>query len=86
MELKFEIDESCKMCRKTLKHWKLLHKRNRNAYGGFVINLHPKTDKELYENRVDGIILRPDYNYMGYLTHFHIVSEKEWIKKVEEVK
>jgi len=79
-EIKIQIDETCKHCKKGLIYLKKLYKRNKNAYGTFI--LHPiskliKEKRDLGEqDRIKGIILRPDYNSEGYLTHFHIEEEK----------
>lgn len=78
-ELKFEINEKCKHCKDNLKYLKKILKRNKKAYGSFI--LHPisrfiKRGRDLgEEDRILGIILRPDYNSEGHLTHFHIQKE-----------
>lgn len=92
MEIKINIDESCSNCKEAMKWFKELQKRHKDCY----MNMDMKTFK-----RIDGIILIPDYNSEGYLTHFHIqradleslknmvvsieVSEKE-SKKIREMK
>lgn len=79
MELKIQIDESCKHCKKSLSYLKKLYRRNKKAYGDFI--LHPiskfiKRGRDLgEEDRIKGLILRPDYNSEGYLTHFHLKEE-----------
>ena len=84
-EIKIQIDESCKHCKKGLAYLKKLYKRNKNAYGTFI--LHPisrliKEKRDLGEqDRIKGIILRPDYNSEGHLTHFHIEEEKDEQRK-----
>ena len=80
-EIKIQIDESCKHCKKGLAYLNKLYKRNKNAYGSFI--LHPisrliKEKRDLGEqDRIKGITLRPDYNSEGHLTHFHIEEEKD---------
>jgi len=80
MEIKIQIDENCKFCKKGLAYLKKLYKRNKRAYGNFI--LHPvsrfiKEKRDLGEqDRIKGIILSPDYNSKGYLTHFHIEKDK----------
>jgi len=80
MEIKINIDGNCKHCKKGLNYLKKLYKRNKNAYGGFI--LHPisrliKEKRDLGEkDRIKGIKLIPDYNSSGYLTHFHIEEDK----------
>ena len=80
-EIKIQINESCKYCKKGLTYLKKLYKRNKNAYGTFI--LHPisrliKEKRDLGEqDRIKGLILRPDYNSEGHLTHFHIEEEKD---------
>lgn len=74
MKIEIEINESCKICKKELKYFKLLQKRHK----GFYANMDMKTYKLL-----NGIILSPDYNSEGYLTHFHITqASKEHLLKV----
>jgi len=79
-EIKIQIDESCNHCKKGLAYLKKLYQRNKNAYGTFI--LHPisrliKEKRDLGEqDRIKGIILRPDYNSEGHLTHFHIEEVK----------
>lgn len=80
MEIKIEIDESCKHCKEALEYFNELHKRNKEAYGAFI--LHPisrfiNEKRDLGEqDRIKGITLIPDYNSEGHLTHFHIKKEK----------
>lgn len=87
MEIKIQIDESCKHCKKGLTYLKKLYKQNKNAYGCYI--LHPvsrfiKEKRDLgKQDRIKGIILIPDYNSHGYLTHFHI--EKDSTNPKEEV-
>lgn len=79
-EIRILIDDSCDDCKKGLVYLKKLHKRNRKAYGCFI--LHPmsrfiKEKRDLGEQDIiKGLTLRPDYNSSGYLTHFHIEKEK----------
>lgn len=81
MEIKFEVDETCKHCKKALKYLKSLYKRNKKAYGNFI--LHPamrfiERGRDLGdEDRIPGVRLIPDYNASGYLTHFHIQKDDE---------
>ncbi len=84
-EIKIEIDDNCKHCKKALAHLKKLYKRNKNAYGGYI--LHPvqrfiDEGRDLGEqDRILGITLSPDYNSEGHLTHFHIKEEECKAKK-----
>ena len=81
MEIKIQIDDTWKLCKKGLKYLEKLYKRNKNAYAGYI--LHPisrfiKRGTDLgEEDRIKGLMLRPDYNSHGHLTHFHIEKEKE---------
>lgn len=77
MEIEINIDEDCKICKKALKHFNKLHKRNKNAYASFIIRPLPKSNEEWVKNKIKGLTLIPDYNSSGYLTHFHIDIEKE---------
>jgi hypothetical protein len=63
MEIKIQINEDCKSCKKELKYFKSLQKRHAEIY----LNMNMKTWKF-----IDGIHLTPDYNAMGHLTNFHI--------------
>ena len=80
MEIKIQINESCKHCKEGLKYFKKLQKRNKKAYGSYI--LHPvsrfiKEKRDLGEqDKINGIKLTPNYNSSGYLTHFHIEEEK----------
>jgi hypothetical protein len=65
MKIEIEINESCKNCKKELKYFKLLQKRHKSFYA----NMDMKTYKLL-----TGILLNPDFNSEGYLTHFHIIK------------
>ena len=84
MEIKINIDESCKHCKEGLVYLKKLYKRNKNAYGSFI--LHPisrliKEKRDLgEEDKINGINLIPDYNSSGYLTHFHIEENRNKLK------
>jgi len=79
-QITINIDENCKLCKKGLAHLRKLNKRNKKAYGSFI--LHPisrliKEKRDLGEqDRIKGITLTPDYNASGYLTHFHIEKQK----------
>jgi len=78
-EIKILIDGDCKLCKKGLAYLKKLYKRNKNAYGSFV--LHPvsrliKEKRDLDErDKIKGVTLIPNYNSEGYLTHFHIEKQ-----------
>lgn len=63
MELKFNIDENCDHCKQGIAYFKSLHKQNKKAYA----NLNLETKK-----LINTIVLSPDYNCSGHLTHFHI--------------
>lgn len=76
MEVKIQISESCKKCKEAFKYFKKLHRQNKKAYGGFIIKPTPKSDKEFMSNRIRGLILTPDYNSGGHLTHFHMSIEQ----------
>lgn len=84
MELKIQIDETCEQCQVGLKYLKKLQKRNKKAYGCFI--LHPierfsKRGRDLgEEDRIQGLELIPDYNHSGYLTHFHIKKTEMGVK------
>ncbi len=78
-EIKINIDDDCKHCKEGLKYLEKLQKRNKNAYMGVILNpisRFIKRGRDLgEEDRIKGIILRPDYNALGFLTHFHIEKE-----------
>ncbi len=76
MEIKIEIDDSCKHCKIGLRYLNKLYKQNKKAYMGFIIHPAPKSDKEMMENKIPEIILTPDYNASGHLTHFHIRKQE----------
>ena len=76
MEVKIEIDDSCKHCKSGLAYLKKLYRQNKNAYMGFIIHPTPKSDKEMMEKKIKGIVLTPDYNSEGHLTHFHIEKQQ----------
>ena len=63
MQIKINIDDSCKLCKKGLKYFKSLHKRHKDNY----VNINMKTYKF-----INSLVLIPDYNSEGYLTSFHI--------------
>lgn len=83
------IDERCKECKKNLIYFKELQKKHKNY-----------TNMKNY-TFIEGILLMPNYNSCGHLTHFHIeraskkflqniikrieISEKE-SKKIMELK
>ncbi len=75
MEIKIEIDDSCKHCKSGLSYLKRLYKQNKNAYMSFIIHPTPKSDEEMMKNKIKGITLIPDYNSAGHLTHFHIEKQ-----------
>lgn len=78
-QITINIDESCKHCKEALKYFEELHKQNKKAYGSFI--LHPvsrfiKEKRDLGEqDRIKGLLLTPDYNSEGHLTHFHLNIE-----------
>lgn len=79
-EIKIIINDDCKHCKEGLAYLKKIYKRNKKAYGSFI--LYPvsrliKERRDLGEqDRIKGILLIPDYNSFGYLTHFHIEKQK----------
>ena len=76
MEIKIKIDSSCKHCKAGLVYFKKLHKQNKNAYLGYKIKPNSKGEQEA----INGIVLTPDYNSCGHLTHFHIRKQKKPVK------
>ena len=72
-EIKIQIDESCNSCKKGLIYLEKLYKKNKNVYGNFVFN---PVSKKVKNKRINGIVLTPDYNSEGHLTHFHIKEQK----------
>lgn len=82
-EIKYKSMKIVKHCKNGLAYLKKLYKRNKNAYGNFI--LHPisrliKEKRDLSEqDRIKGIVLNPDYNSNGYLTHFLILRRIFWI-------
>jgi len=76
MEIKVEVNNSCKNCKNGLAYLKKLYKQNKNAYMSFTLHPLPKSDEELMKRKIKGILLIPDYNSSGHLTHFHIEKEK----------
>lgn len=79
--LNIKIDLNCEHCKKALKYYKKLLKRNKNAYGPFILHSISRFIKEKRDlgeqDRIKGLILIPDYNSNGYLTHFHIQIEND---------
>lgn len=76
--IKISIDDSCKFCKETLKYFDNLYKRRKGAY------MHFTKDFKV----IEGIVITPDYNSEGYLTHFHINKAtkkflKDCIKHIE---
>ncbi|GEM_PF-6038525 len=70
--LNFEIDVengdfSCKYCQEALKYYKKLLKRHKGYYG--TVNIKK-------QEKIKGIVLRPDYNSNGILNHWHIDIEE----------
>ena len=89
-EINILIDDNCKHCKKALIYLNKLYKRNKNAYGSYI--LHPvsrliKEKRDLGEqDKINGIKLIPNYNSAGYLTHFHIEEDKPSLKhKIKKV-
>ena len=76
MEVKIEIDDSCKHCKKGLAYFKLLHKQNKNNYMGIKLLPFVKKDEDLVKRIITPIVLRPNYNSAGHLTHFHIEKQQ----------
>lgn len=68
MEISITINEGCEHCKKALKYFKFLEKKHLNFYAN--MNL------ENYEF-IDPMILSPDFNSCGHLTHFHIERTNE---------
>ena len=79
--MEINIDESCKHCKKGLMYLKKLNKQNKKAYMNFILHPIPKSDEEFKKRRIKGIVLSPDYNSSGHLTHFHILLEEDFLKK-----
>jgi hypothetical protein len=72
MEIKVNINESCKNCKRSLIYFKTLQKKHKKYYA----NMNMK-DYTL----INSICLAPDYNCSGHLTHFHIEkASKEFLK------
>lgn len=66
MEISFEIDGTCETCKQGLEHRESLKKQNKKAYG---------TYERGKSKAIPAIVLRPDYNAYGNLTHWHIERE-----------
>lgn len=75
--IEIQIDDSCKLCKEGLKYFRKLHKQNKKAYMNVEIHPTPKSDEDLMKRIIWGLILTPDYNSAGHLTHFHIRKEHE---------
>lgn len=74
--MKINIDDSCDLCKKGLKYFKLLNKRHKEIYG----HMNMKTYKF-----IEGLHLIPNFNSEGYLTHFHIGKlDKKVAKEIFE--
>jgi hypothetical protein len=74
MELKIQINNNCEECLSGLRYFNSLRKKHKNHY----INMNLKT--YLY---LENVILTPDYNSCGNLTHFHISrGNKETYKNI----
>lgn len=63
MEINISINEGCKHCKKALKYFEFLKKKHPELYA----NMNMKS----YEF-IEPMVLSPDFNSCGYLTHFHI--------------
>jgi len=72
MKIEINTDDSCKFCKEGIKHLKKLWKRNRDAYACYILHPLPKTDKDFLGRKIKGIVLTPDYNTEGHLTHWHV--------------
>lgn len=82
MEIKIQVSENCEICKEGLKFFKELNKRHPDYYANMNIKNY-----EL----IEPILLIPDYNCMGYLTHFHIAKGSEdnlsgMVKSLSEMK
>jgi len=81
MEITINIDEHCKHCKEALKYLKKLYKRNKKAYMNYILSPVSRFLKEKRDigeqDRIRSLILSPDYNSEGYLTHFHLNIEEE---------
>ena len=73
MDIKVNLDESCKNCKIGLKYFKELHKRHKNHYA--FLNMKSYMP-------IASILITPDYNCSGHLTHFHISkADKKFLEK-----
>jgi hypothetical protein len=66
-QIRIDIDESCEYCNRGLAYLKELKKHHPGCYGTRIL------DTGKY---VPGLLLLPDYNSFGILTHFHIKREE----------
>jgi hypothetical protein len=76
MEMNITIDENCKHCKKSLKYLKSLYKLNKSYYAN-------RNMKDF--TLIDGLILIPDYNSQGHLTHFHLeIANTKTLERMEK--
>ena len=76
MEIKIEIDDTCKHCKSGLNYFKKLNKQNKDNYMGIKLFPVVHKDEDLIKRILKGIVLTPNYNSCGHLTHFHIEKQK----------
>jgi hypothetical protein len=79
MEIKIFVSD-CKLCKAGIKYFKSLYNQNKKIYAHF--NMEDYT-------LIDGILLTPDYNCAGHLTHCHIARANKTallntIKSIEQ--
>jgi len=63
MKIEIWLDKDCKLCKDGIKYFKKLHKQNKEVYMHYNIKTF---------SPIDSILLTPDFNSEGHLTHFHI--------------
>jgi len=67
MAITIDIDENCASCQDGLSYFEELQYRHERHYGSLNLDT---------QKRLPGILLTPDYNSFGILTHFHIKREE----------
>lgn len=78
--IKIWLDPDCTFCQKVYQYFRELEQQHPNHY----CDQDMKSGKHLL-----GIILRPDYNSCGHLTHWHLTKEEhnpnnpEWMRGLE---
>jgi len=75
LNINLDLQTTCSFCKQGIKYFKELLRRHKECYGSYNI------EKKYY---LKSLILRPDYNSGGYLTHWHIEIDNSEEKKPKQ--